>query len=100
MKTAIAALFLVGGFDANLGGSVYAEIAGVRDAMLPPGKWLLKRRLDHAEGMLSRGDKPVAEVADECGFESQTHFNRVFKERFGLAPLQYRAQKQTLKPQR
>src|ERR1700744_4135812 len=65
---------------------------------LPPGKWLLQRRLAHAEGLLSRGGKPVSEVADECGFESQTHFTRVFKERFGLAPLQY--QKQALKPQR
>ena len=61
---------------------------------LPPGKWLLHRRLDHAEGLLSRGAKPVAEIADDCGFESQTHFNRVFKERFGVPPLQYRAQKQ------
>jgi len=67
---------------------------------LTPGKWLLQRRLDHAEGLLSRGSKPVAEIADECGFESRTHFNRVFKDRFGLAPLQYRGQKQQIEPQR
>lgn len=67
---------------------------------LAPGKWLLQRRLEHAEGLLSRGGKAVAEIADECGFESQTHFNRVFKERFGVAPLQYRQQKQQIEPQR
>jgi len=67
---------------------------------LTPGKWLLQRRLDHAEGLLSRGSKPVAEIADECGFESRTHFNRVFKDRFGVAPLQYRGQKQQIEPQR
>ncbi|HXB92215.1 MAG TPA: AraC family transcriptional regulator [Puia sp.] len=66
----------------------------------PPGKWLLKRRLEHAEELLSRGTKPVADIADECGFESQTHFNRVFKERFRIAPLQYRAQKRSIEPQR
>jgi len=64
----------------------------------PPGKWLLNRRLDHAEGLLLRSDKAVVEVADESGFESQTHFNRVFKERFGVAPLQYRAGK--IEPER
>ncbi|HEY4108222.1 AraC family transcriptional regulator [Puia sp.] len=61
---------------------------------VPPGKWLLTKRLDLAEMMLFRSNDPVAEIADECGFESQTHFNRVFKQRFGTAPLQYRAQKQ------
>jgi AraC-like DNA-binding protein len=56
----------------------------------PPGKWLLQRRLDCAEGLLLQTDKPVADIADESGFESQTHFNRVFKARFGVTPLQYR----------
>jgi len=65
---------------------------------MPPGKWLLNRRLDHAEGLMLRSDKPVAEVADESGFESQTHFNRVFKDRFGMAPLQYRGGK--IEPER
>jgi AraC-like DNA-binding protein len=65
-----------------------------------PGKWLLQRRLEHAESLLSNGDKQVNEIADECGFESQTHFNRVFKQRFGVAPLQYRSQNQLIKPHR
>jgi AraC-like DNA-binding protein len=59
----------------------------------PPGKWLLKKRLDLAEGLLLQSDMPVAEVADESGFENPTHFNRVFKQRFGKSPLQYRAGK-------
>ena len=59
---------------------------------VPPGKWLLNKRLDHAEVLLTRSDKPVAEIADECGFENQTHFQRVFKVRFGTTPLQYRKQ--------
>jgi AraC-like DNA-binding protein len=60
---------------------------------IPPGRWLLTRRLDQAEFLLYGSDKSVADIADECGFESQTHFNRVFKQRFGAAPLQYRSQK-------
>ena len=57
---------------------------------MPPGKWLLNKRLDHAELLLARSEKAVAEVADESGFESVSHFTRVFKEKFGVAPLQYR----------
>jgi AraC-like DNA-binding protein len=57
---------------------------------MPPGKWLLNRRLDHAEVLLRRSVRLVAEIAAESGFENPTHFNRVFKERFGVTPLQYR----------
>jgi AraC-like DNA-binding protein len=97
-------------YRCNLSLEEYARIASrslsafkrefVATYQLPPGKWLLKRRLDHAEFLLIRSAKAVAEIADECGFESQTHFNRVFKTRFGIAPLQYRAQKQQIEPQR
>jgi AraC-like DNA-binding protein len=57
---------------------------------MPPGKWLLNRRLDHAEVLLRRSVRLVAEIAAESGFENPTHFNRVFKQRFGVTPLQYR----------
>jgi len=61
---------------------------------VPPGKWLLNKRLDLAELLLCSSAKPVSDIVEECGFESQTHFNRVFKQRFGAAPLHHRVQKQ------
>jgi AraC-like DNA-binding protein len=60
---------------------------------LTPGKWLLNKRLQHAEALLVNSHKQVTDIADESGFENQTHFNRVFREKFGLSPLQYRKQK-------
>lgn len=57
-----------------------------------PGKWLIQKRLEYAQLLLNTSQKNVNEVAYESGFENVTHFSRVFKEKFGLSPLQYRKQ--------
>ena len=57
-----------------------------------PGKWLIKKRLDYAQRLLTASQKNVTEIAYESGFESVTHFSRVFKEQFGESPLRYRKQ--------
>jgi AraC-like DNA-binding protein len=59
---------------------------------MSPGKWLLQKRLDYAQMLLSVSQKNISEIVYECGFESATHFSRVFKIKFGIAPLQYRKQ--------
>lgn len=59
---------------------------------LPPGKWLLQRRLEYARMLLSVSQKNISEVVYESGFESATHFSRTFKDKFGVPPLQYRKQ--------
>jgi len=55
-----------------------------------PGKWLTQKRLEYANHLLDTGSKNVTEIAYDSGFESASHFSRVFKEKFGLSPLQYR----------
>jgi AraC-like DNA-binding protein len=57
-----------------------------------PGKWLTQKRLAYAQLLLDTTKKNISEVADDCGFENSTHFSRVFKERFGSPPRQYREQ--------
>ncbi len=59
----------------------------------PPGKWLLSKRLEYARYLLNTSGKNVNEICDESGFESVTHFSRVFKERFGASPIHYRKEK-------
>ena len=58
--------------------------------MTTPGKWLVQKRLILACDILNGSEKTVAEIALEIGFESVTHFNRVFKERYAMPPLKYR----------
>jgi AraC family transcriptional regulator, exoenzyme S synthesis regulatory protein ExsA len=55
-----------------------------------PGKWLLRKRLDYAAGLLRGSKMNVTEVAFECGFEDVSHFSRVFKEYFQEPPMTYR----------
>ena len=57
---------------------------------MTPGRWLIKKRLDYAQSLLNITQKNVNEIAYDSGFENATHFSRVFKEKFGLSPLQYR----------
>jgi len=55
-----------------------------------PGRWLLRKRLDYAAALLRNSSMNVTEAALESGFEDVSHFSRVFKERFKVAPLAYR----------
>ncbi|HRN54905.1 MAG TPA: AraC family transcriptional regulator [Agriterribacter sp.] len=55
-----------------------------------PGKWLLAKRLSYAKLLLDTSRKNINEIADDSGFENVSHFSRVFKEKFGKPPLQYR----------
>jgi AraC-like DNA-binding protein len=57
---------------------------------LPPGRWLTKKRIEYAQLLLRSPAKNINEIASDCGFESAAHFNRTFKQYFGLAPLRYR----------
>ena len=55
-----------------------------------PGKWITKKRLSLAAELLEKTSLSVAEIGFECGFENQTHFSRLFREKKGVSPLQFR----------
>jgi len=56
----------------------------------PPGRWLLRRRLDYAAALLQTTTARITEIVFESGFEDVAHFSRVFKHRFRVAPSAYR----------
>jgi AraC-like DNA-binding protein len=58
---------------------------------LPPYMYLENVRVGHAQRLIERG-KPLAEVAVEAGFSSQSHLTRHFKRIIGATPGQYAAQ--------
>jgi len=51
-----------------------------------PGKWLLERRLEYSRYLLETSDISIDEVCALSGFENRSHFNRVFKNRYGHPP--------------
>jgi AraC-like DNA-binding protein len=46
-------------------------------------------RVEHAMGLLKKGEKTVYGVAIESGFENERTFQRAFKQSTGLSPSQY-----------
>ena len=55
---------------------------------LPPHAYQLCLRISRARSMLLEG-APPADVAAQCGFVDQSHFNRHFKRQVGMTPMQY-----------
>lgn len=55
------------------------------------GQFITKTRIDASSEMLRSGDRPIAEVANACGYFDQSAFARVFRRTVGLTPRQYRA---------
>lgn len=55
-------------------------------------QYLNNLRLNHAERLLRDGDLPVSLVAEKAGFSSPKTFYRVFHEKNGISPKQYRFQ--------
>jgi AraC family transcriptional regulator, exoenzyme S synthesis regulatory protein ExsA len=55
-----------------------------------PARWITRKRLRMAADLLQNTNISIGDISYECGYENQTHFSRVFKEKMGLSPLQYR----------
>jgi AraC-like DNA-binding protein len=54
--------------------------------------YLSRVRIEKARNLLLNRNLRVSEIAFEVGFQSLTHFNRVFKKILGQSPTEYRAQ--------
>lgn len=53
---------------------------------LTPEKWLIRKRLEVAYGLMRRGDRKIADVCAEVGFKNQSHFSAAFKKQYGVPP--------------
>ena len=55
-----------------------------------PIKYINNARLYRAEELLKNTDKPITELALECGFGDSNYFSRAFKRYRGKTPREYR----------
>ncbi len=55
-----------------------------------PGKWLLKRRVEHAVRLIANTQLSISQVAFDAGFEDVSHFSRSFKGIVGSSPSDYK----------
>ncbi len=87
-------------FPYNLGIEAYARLSNrsvstfKRDFQTiyktTPGRWLTEKKLEQAKKLLVRTTHSIADVAFESGFENTAHFSRLFKQKTGSTPLEYR----------
>ncbi|NIF28527.1 AraC family transcriptional regulator [Pantoea sp. Tr-811] len=56
---------------------------------MTPHAWLVRLRLERACVLLSHTQWELTQIAQEMGFYDQSHFNRAFKQAFGVAPSRY-----------
>lgn len=57
---------------------------------LSPHQYILQQRVERAKQHLRQGKLTLADIAQEVGFASQSHFNRHFKRIAGVTPGQFR----------
>ena len=55
-----------------------------------PHRYLMERRISRARQLLMTTDKPLSEIASDCGFSSQSYFNQVFQKEMDCTPGQYK----------
>ena len=56
-------------------------------------QYVLRTRVDRAAGLLVDTDRPIAEIAAECGFSDQANLTRQFGRLIGETPARFRAVK-------
>lgn len=60
---------------------------------LTPQRWIIRRRLEAACELLRTSQLKVSEVCGKVGFKNLSHFSKIYKERYGMAPTEMRAER-------
>lgn len=55
-----------------------------------PVRYLTDFRIESAANMLIMTEKPVNEIAVKCGFDDMSYFSKIFQNKKGVSPSQYR----------
>jgi len=103
-------ILILGRIDAALAGQVSLELLA-HEFQLSPGhfarkfrhstglslqRFLNRRRIGRSCGMLQEGSLPLARIAIDLGFSSQSHFTRSFGELTGISPQRFRRLQQRM----
>ncbi|MCU0569812.1 MAG: AraC family transcriptional regulator [Oculatellaceae cyanobacterium Prado106] len=57
---------------------------------ISPHQYLLQQRVERAKQLLKSSKSAIAEIALQCGFNSQSHLGKAFREVTGMTPSDYR----------
>ena len=57
---------------------------------MPPNQYLISLRLNEAKKLLENDIAPINKIAEMLGFSNHCYFSRLFKEKMGFSPNEYR----------
>ena len=82
---------------AQVGSSPFHFLRGFRAvAGVTPHQYLVAARLKRAAHLLTATDRPITDVAFECGFGDLSNFIRTFRRAAGTTPSEFRRRRATL----
>lgn len=61
-----------------------------REYGIGPIHYLLRKRIEYAQGLLKNTSRKIHEIAALCGFDDPYYFSRIFKKISGKSPQKYR----------
>jgi AraC-like DNA-binding protein len=67
---------------------LFKEIYGIT-----PQDYISRLRITFAMTQINATRLPIADIAQECGFQDQNYFSRVFRRLVGMTPVEYRRNK-------
>ena len=85
----LSELSLATGYSPNHFQRVFTDIMGIS-----PREYLEEVRIKHAKYLLAQSEETLAEIAQACGFSSQSYFSKVFKTHTFITPNEFRANAQ------
>jgi AraC-like DNA-binding protein len=56
----------------------------------PPLEYVIRRRVQRAQGLMLSTDAPLSQIALDCGLADQAHFSRLFRRVVGESPKAWR----------
>jgi AraC-like DNA-binding protein len=65
---------------------IYLEVIFKQATGITPYQYLIKTRIRIAQNMLHSGQYNVTDTALHCGYSTSSHFNKQFKQVYGLSP--------------
>lgn len=75
--------------QANLSASYFHKLF-LKHFGTTPTEYVMQCRISAAKTLLVEGEKSMDQIAEKCGFSSQSYFNYRFKQQTGQTPLQFR----------
>lgn len=55
-----------------------------------PYQYLMQQRIERAKQLLRQTDRPIIDIAFQCGFNSHSHLSKQFRQLTGMTPKAYR----------